>query len=77
MLSFAKITTTYILNNIWEARNHERFRYMKPCYMKVINKVKSQLYVTTLNSLATYSTSMEDFKMLKAFNIKVLPLRAP
>lgn len=72
-----KAAITYILSNIWEASNHERFKDVKPCYKKVINKIKSQLCVITLNSCATYSTSMEDFKLLKAFNIKVKPLRAP
>jgi hypothetical protein len=66
-----------ILNSIWLCRNQNRFNNVKPS----LNSVKAMIIAnTSFTGNATKSTttsSMVDFRILKAFNVSLHPPKAP
>ncbi|XP_058776983.1 uncharacterized protein LOC131651335 [Vicia villosa] len=71
-----KVTIVYIKWFIWETRNWERFITITPTYKTTIQRIKSLLLLTGNNSKATTSSSMDEFQIIKAFNINIKPSRA-
>ncbi|XP_058746959.1 uncharacterized protein LOC131619937 [Vicia villosa] len=69
--------STFILYSLWQVRNSERFNNTKPNVNLVIRRVCVQLLSSAHISKATSHISISDFNLLKAFNIKIRPPRAP
>lgn len=72
-----KEAVIYILYFVWEARNWYRFKRIAPSLRVSIQKITSHLYLTGLNTYAASSSSLVCFRILKLFNIKILPPDAP
>lgn len=78
MLLNSQSIITYILSNLWEDNFFERFRGKTSNTMHTINKIKAQIVSVRKNSKATTSSSSLDvFRIIKAFNIHFRPPRTP
>lgn len=67
----------FLLNSIWYARNTARYMNFFLPTSTIISCIKTQVITTINNSLLVAHSSMDDFTLLKAFDIKINYTKVP
>jgi hypothetical protein len=67
----------HIVDTIWYCRNQVRFHGKQVKFQTAINCICANVYITGTFTKSPALESMQEFQLLKAFSIKVIPHNAP
>lgn len=67
----------FVVNSIWKSRNHARYDNKATHWRTSIKNIISLVFTTGNTTKETASSSIEEFRILKAFKVLIHPPKAP